>query len=55
MFTLAGPALAQLDPLYNHYLFNQSMINPAYTGINNTLNATAISRKSSSRISCLKR
>ena len=35
---------AQLDPLYNQYLFNQSMINPAYTGINNVLNATAIAR-----------
>lgn len=35
---------AQLDPLYNQYLFNQSMINPAYTGINNVLNATALAR-----------
>lgn len=35
---------SQLDPLYNQYLFNQSMINPAYTGINNVFNATAISR-----------
>jgi type IX secretion system PorP/SprF family membrane protein len=35
---------AQLDPLYNQYLFNQSMINPAYTGINDVFNATAISR-----------
>ncbi len=37
-------AQAQLDPLYNQYLFNQSMINPAYTGINDVFNATAISR-----------
>jgi len=36
--------VAQLDPLYNQYLFNQSMINPAYTGIHDVLNATAISR-----------
>lgn len=35
---------SQLDPLYNQYLFNQSMINPAYTGINDVFNATAISR-----------
>jgi type IX secretion system PorP/SprF family membrane protein len=35
---------AQLDPLYNQYLFNQSMINPAYTGINDVLNATVLSR-----------
>ncbi|WKK77493.1 type IX secretion system membrane protein PorP/SprF [Marivirga salinae] len=35
---------AQLDPLYNQYFFNQSMINPAYTGVNNIFNATAISR-----------
>ena len=35
---------AQLDPLYNQYLFNQSMINPAYAGIHDVLNATIISR-----------
>jgi type IX secretion system PorP/SprF family membrane protein len=35
---------AQLDPLYNQYFFNQAMINPAYTGVNNVFNATAISR-----------
>lgn len=37
-------SFAQLDPLYNQYLFNQSMINPAYTGIHDVLNATIISR-----------
>ena len=41
---LRGISLAQLDPLYNQYLFNQSMINPAYTGINDVFNATAIAR-----------
>jgi type IX secretion system PorP/SprF family membrane protein len=35
---------AQQDPLYNQYFFNQAMINPAYTGIHNVFNATAISR-----------
>lgn len=35
---------AQLDPLYNQYFFNQAMINPAYTGVNDIFNATAISR-----------
>ncbi|SMG53429.1 type IX secretion system membrane protein, PorP/SprF family, partial [Marivirga sericea] len=35
---------AQLDPLYNQYFFNQAMINPAYTGVNDVFNATAISR-----------
>ena len=45
IYALISPELkAQLDPLYNQYLFNQSMINPAYTGINNVLNATAIAR-----------
>lgn len=37
-------ATAQLDPLYNQYLFNQSMINPAYAGIHDVLNSTIISR-----------
>ncbi|MBK6265045.1 type IX secretion system membrane protein PorP/SprF [Marivirga sp. S37H4] len=35
---------AQQDPLYNQYFFNQAMINPAYTGVNDVFNATAISR-----------
>lgn len=44
---LAGISLAshaQLDPLYNQYLFNQGMINPAYNGAYDVLSATAISR-----------
>ena len=45
LFFLANYAcFAQLDPLYNQYLFNQSMINPAYTGVNDVFNATVISR-----------
>lgn len=39
-----GIVHSQIDPLYNQYLFNQSMINPAYTGVNNVFSATAISR-----------
>jgi len=35
---------AQLDPLYNQYFFNQAIINPAYTGVHDVFNATAISR-----------
>lgn len=30
---------AQQDPLYGQYLFNPQLINPAYVGINNNLNA----------------
>ena len=37
--------LAQQDPLYSQYQFNQSVIDPAYTGINDALNATAIARR----------
>lgn len=35
----------QQDPLYSQYQFNQSIINPAYTGINDAFNATAIARR----------
>jgi len=38
-------AFAQQDPLYSQNQFNQSMINPAYTGVNNVLNATVIGRR----------
>ena len=41
---IESTCFAQLDPLYNQYLFNQSMINPAYTGVNDVFNATVISR-----------
>lgn len=40
----AFAAFAQNDPLYNLYLFNQAMINPAYTGTYNVTNATLLSR-----------
>ena len=35
---------AQFDPLYNQYLFNQQMINPAYVGIYNRFSVGLISR-----------
>lgn len=35
---------AQQDPLYSQYLFNQQVINPAYSGINDITNITAVSR-----------
>jgi len=35
---------AQQDPLYNQYLFNQAMINPAYVGTYNVTNATLLTR-----------
>ncbi len=37
-------AVAQTDPLFNQYYFNQSMINPAYTGTYNVFNGSVISR-----------
>jgi len=37
-------AFAQQDPLYSQNQFNQSMINPAYTGVNNVFNATVNAR-----------
>jgi len=38
-------ALGQQDPLFSQYLFNQSMINPAYTGVNDVMNASLFSRR----------
>ena len=38
-------AYGQQDPLYSQYQFNQSVINPAYTGVNDVFNATAIARR----------
>jgi len=37
-------SLAQQDPLYSQYQFNQLMINPAYAGIYNRFSAGAITR-----------
>lgn len=45
LLLLPASLFAQQDPLYNQYIFNQHMINPAYTGIHNMLNASVISRK----------
>ena len=45
LFSVSFMVYGQQDPLYNQYLFNQSMINPAYTGVNDVFNATAIGRK----------
>jgi type IX secretion system PorP/SprF family membrane protein len=39
-----GRCVAQQDPLYNLYSFNQGMINPAYTGIYDNLALNFISR-----------
>jgi type IX secretion system PorP/SprF family membrane protein len=42
LFCLApGLAPAQQDPIYAQYLLNPLMINPAYAGLNNNLNAIA--------------
>lgn len=35
---------AQQDPLYSQYLFNQAIINPAYSGVHDIMSATLISR-----------
>ncbi len=42
---IGGIGYAQQEALYSQYQFNQSMINPAYTGVNDVFNATAISRR----------
>src|SRR5687768_7725659 len=41
---ITAKSVAQQDPLYNLYAFNQGMINPAYTGVYNTVNLNLISR-----------
>lgn len=38
-------SLAQQDPLYTQYVFNTSVINPAYVGSNNLLNTGILYRK----------
>jgi type IX secretion system PorP/SprF family membrane protein len=42
--TMAGSALAQQQPMYSQYMFNMMNINPAYTGIRETPNATLLIR-----------
>jgi type IX secretion system PorP/SprF family membrane protein len=38
-FTLSTPCIAQLDPIYAQYLNNPYILNPAYAGSSNMLNA----------------
>ena len=40
----ATAAKAQYDPLYNQYVFNQMLINPAYAGAFDNVSITAMSR-----------
>src|SRR5687767_4645722 len=42
---LHGMSNAQIDPLYAQYLNNPLLINPAYSGLNNNLNAGVTYRK----------
>lgn len=44
-FCLSTQAFAQIDPLYAQYFNNPLVINPAYTGLNQELNASASFRK----------
>lgn len=44
VFGSTSTVFGQQDPLYSQYLLNQSMINPAYTGINDVFNATLFAR-----------
>ncbi len=44
MLVVNTSVFGQQEPLYSQYQFNQSMINPAYTGVNAVFNATAVSR-----------
>ena len=39
---LALSGYAQQDAVYNHYMFNELLINPAYAGTKGLLNANAI-------------
>ncbi len=45
MLGLYGFSNAQIDPLYAQYLNNPLLINPAYSGLNNNLNAGVTYRK----------
>lgn len=44
MLTLAARLFAQQDPMYSQYVFNGLLINPAYAGTREVLNATALYR-----------
>lgn len=41
LIILSAPLFAQQDPLYAQYMLNPLLINPAYAGLNNNLNAMA--------------
>lgn len=40
-----GKVYAQQDPLYSQYFWNKLIVNPAYAGSNETMNATLIARE----------
>nr|WP_319399485.1 type IX secretion system membrane protein PorP/SprF [uncultured Carboxylicivirga sp.] len=44
MLLLSIKALAQQEPLYTQYMFNAMSVNPATTGVEETLNVTFLSR-----------
>jgi type IX secretion system PorP/SprF family membrane protein len=44
-FALCVSSQAQIDPLYAQYISNPMLINPAYAGLNNNLNAGITYRK----------
>jgi type IX secretion system PorP/SprF family membrane protein len=44
LFASLSKGIAQNDPLYNQYQFNQLLINPAYAGVNDRMTATWITR-----------
>ena len=41
LFASVGISLAQQDPQYSQYMFNQLVINPGYTGSKEALSAVA--------------
>ncbi len=45
MLLVSLSALAQQDPLYNLYYYNQAMINPAYVGLYKSMTLNAASRQ----------
>lgn len=45
LFLLFGKVVAQQDPLYNLYGFNQVMVNPAYAGLYKDVTLNLITRK----------
>ena len=41
---IAVTTIAQQDPHYSHFMFNQTSYNPAYCGIDGVINGTVIYR-----------